>query len=112
VQSARSGKQNIAEGSKASRTSSEMELKLTNVARASLEQLLLDYYDFLRTRDHPAWDKNSKEALSSPHRLIHAPRRIGVRRFLLAHFPHHLLLCPLLTAHCSPIAPTPFATCV
>ncbi len=63
VQSARSGKQNIAEGSKASRTSSEMELKLTNVARASLEELLLDYYDFLRTRDHPAWDKNSKEAL-------------------------------------------------
>jgi hypothetical protein len=54
VRSARSGKQNIAEGSKASRTSSEMELKLTNVARASLEGLLLDYYDFLRTRDHPA----------------------------------------------------------
>ena len=63
VQAARSGKQNIAEGSKASVTSTEMELKLTNVARASLEELLLDYQDFLRVRDHPIWDKNSKEAL-------------------------------------------------
>jgi four helix bundle suffix protein len=63
VQAARSGKQNIAEGSKASKTSTEMELKLTNVARASLEELLLDYQDYLRVRDHPAWEKNSKEAL-------------------------------------------------
>lgn len=63
VQAARSGKQNIAEGSKASPTSTEMELKLTNVARASLEELLLDYQDCLRARDHAAWDKNSKEAL-------------------------------------------------
>ncbi|MBK1856376.1 four helix bundle protein [Verrucomicrobiaceae bacterium 5K15] len=63
VQAARSGKQNIAEGSKAAKTSSEMELKLTNVARASLEELLLDYQDYLRTRNHHIWDKNSKEAL-------------------------------------------------
>lgn len=63
VQSARSGKQNIAEGCKASVTSTEMELKLVNVARASLEELLLDYQDYLRVRDHPLWDKNSKEAL-------------------------------------------------
>ena len=63
VQAARSGKQNIAEGSKAAKTSSEMELKLTNVARASLEELLLDFQDYLRTRNHPIWDKNSKEAL-------------------------------------------------
>lgn len=63
VQAARSGKQNIAEGSKASTTSTEMELKLTNVARASLEELLLDYQDFLRVRDLQIWDKNSKEAL-------------------------------------------------
>ena len=63
VQAARSGKQNIAEGSKASVTSTEMELKLTNVARASLEELLIDYQDFLRVRDHPLWDKNSPEAL-------------------------------------------------
>jgi four helix bundle suffix protein len=63
VQAARSGKQNIAEGGKASVTSTETELKLTNVARASLEELLIDYQDFLRVRDLPLWDKNSKEAL-------------------------------------------------
>lgn len=63
VQAARSGKQNIAEGSKASVTSTEMELKLTNVARASLEELLLDDQDFLRVRDFPLWEKESKEAL-------------------------------------------------
>ena len=63
VQAARSGKQNIAEGSKASVTSTETEIKLTNVARASLEELLIDYQDFLRTRDQPLWDKDSKEAL-------------------------------------------------
>lgn len=62
VQAARSGKQNIAEGSKASLTSTETEIKLTNVARASLEELLIDYKDFLRVRDQPLWDKNSGEA--------------------------------------------------
>jgi four helix bundle suffix protein len=62
VQAARSGKQNIAEGSKASVTSTEMELKLTNVARASLEELLLDYQDYLRVRDHKFWEKDSVEA--------------------------------------------------
>jgi four helix bundle suffix protein len=62
VQTARSGKQNIAEGCKASGTSKEMELKLINVARASLEELLLDYEDYLRVRDLPLWDKDSKEA--------------------------------------------------
>lgn len=62
IQSARSGKQNILEGSKAAQTSKEMEIKLTNVARASLEELLADYRDFLRVRDHVIWDKVSKEA--------------------------------------------------
>ncbi len=62
VQAARSGKQNIVEGSKASGTSKEMEIKLTNVARASLEELLVDYRDFLRVRNHPIWEKDSKEA--------------------------------------------------
>jgi len=62
VQAARSGKQNIAEGSKASGTSKEMEIKLTNVARASLEELLIDYQDFLRVRDLRLWDKDSTEA--------------------------------------------------
>ena len=63
IQAARSGKQNIAEGSKASVTSTETEIKLMNVARASLEELLLDYQDFLRVRDFPQWEKDSKEAL-------------------------------------------------
>lgn len=63
VQAARSGKQNIIEGSKAGTTSKETEIKLTNVARASLEELLEDYRDYLRTRDHAIWDKDSKEAL-------------------------------------------------
>lgn len=63
VQAARSGKQNIAEGAKAAKTSTEMELKLTNVARASLEELMIDYKDYLRVREHPIWEKDSKEAL-------------------------------------------------
>lgn len=62
VQSARSGKQNILEGSKAGTTSKETEIKLTNVGRSSLEELLADYRDFLRVRDLPLWDKDSKEA--------------------------------------------------
>lgn len=55
VQAARSGKQNIAEGSKASMTSTETELKLTNVAKASLEELLIDYEDYLRVRNMEQW---------------------------------------------------------
>ena len=57
VQAARSGKQNIAEASAASGTSKEMEIKLTSVARASLEELLIDYRDFLRVRSLNEWDK-------------------------------------------------------
>ncbi|MDX2000356.1 MAG: four helix bundle suffix domain-containing protein [Thermoanaerobaculia bacterium] len=56
VQAARSGVQNIAEGSQASGTSKKMELKLTNVARASLEEPKLDYEDFLRQRGLPQWE--------------------------------------------------------
>ncbi len=63
VQAARSGKQNIVEGSMASGTSKETEIKLTNVARASQEELLEDYRDFLRTRGFVLWDKNSRAAL-------------------------------------------------
>lgn len=62
VQAARSGKQNIAEGSMASGTSRKTELKLIGVARASLEELLLDYQDFLRQRDLPLWGKDHPEA--------------------------------------------------
>ena len=64
VQAARSGVQNIAEGSVASGTSKKTELKLTNVARASLEELLLDYQDFLRQRGLRLWAKDSPEALA------------------------------------------------
>lgn len=60
VQAARSGKQNIAEGSMASATSREIEIKLTNVARASLEELRIDYEDFLRTRKLPIWEKEHR----------------------------------------------------
>jgi len=60
VQAARSGKQNIAEASMASATSKETEIKLTNVARASLEELLIDYEDFLRTRKLKIWEKEHR----------------------------------------------------
>jgi len=60
VQAARSGKQNIVEGSMASGTSKQMEIKLTNVARASLEELLTDYRDFLRTRGFSEWPKDHR----------------------------------------------------
>ncbi|MFN5901246.1 MAG: four helix bundle suffix domain-containing protein, partial [Planctomyces sp.] len=56
-------KQNIIEGCMASGTSKEMEIKLMNVARASLEELLEDYRDFLRVRGQVPWDKNSPEAV-------------------------------------------------
>jgi len=62
VQAARSGKQNIAEGSMASGTSKKTELKLVNVARASLEELLLDFEDFLRQRGLALWSKDRPTA--------------------------------------------------
>jgi len=68
-QMARSGKQNITEASMASATSKETEIKLTNVARASLEELLIDYEDFLRTQKLPIWEKN--------HRLVARLREIN-----------------------------------
>lgn len=69
VQAARSGVQNIAEGSMASATSKKSELKLTGVARASLEELLLDYQAFLRQRGLRLWAKNSSEALAVRRKL-------------------------------------------
>lgn len=62
VQAARSGRQNIAEGSRASATSSQTELRLVNVARASLDELLLDYEDFLRQRGLRQWGKDDPQA--------------------------------------------------
>lgn len=61
VQAARSGKQNIAEGSMASGTSKKTELKLIGVARASLEELLLDYQDYLRQHGLPLWRKDQTQ---------------------------------------------------
>jgi len=60
IQAARSGVQNIAEGSQASGTSKKTEIKLTNVARASLEELRLDYEDFLRQRGLPVWERSDE----------------------------------------------------
>lgn len=71
IQAARSGKQNISEGSEFSGTSKEVELKLINAARSSLEELLNDYEDFLRVRGLKRWEKDSKEA-----RFV---RRLGAR---------------------------------
>lgn len=65
VQAARSGKQNIAEGSSASTTSSETELKLMNVARASLQELLTDYEDYLRVRGKALWAVDSDKAVQT-----------------------------------------------
>ena len=60
VQAARSGKQNIAEGCAASTTSRETEIKLVNVAKASLQELLIDYEDFLRVRNLSQWSSNDQ----------------------------------------------------
>jgi four helix bundle suffix protein len=73
VQAARSGKQNIAEGSMASATSKKTELKLTSVARASLEELLLDYEDFLRQGRFAQWPKDHPKA-QFIRKLRHDPR--------------------------------------
>jgi len=64
VQAARSGRQNIAEGSCAAATSAKSEVLLTNVARSSLEELLLDYEDYLRHHALPQWGKDNSEAVS------------------------------------------------
>jgi four helix bundle suffix protein len=71
TQAARSGRQNIAEGSRASATSSQTELRLIGVARASLDELLLDYEDFLRQRKLRQWTKDDPEA--------QAVRSVGMR---------------------------------
>ncbi|MEN9362199.1 MAG: hypothetical protein RL095_3734 [Verrucomicrobiota bacterium] len=61
VQGARSGRQNIAEGSRVGTGSSQTEIRLVNVARASLDELLLDYEDFLRQKRHKMWEKTDAE---------------------------------------------------
>ena len=101
IQAARSGVQNIAEGSMASATSKKTELKLTGVARASLEELLLDYEDFLRQRRLRIWAKDSPEALavrrkyqsersdssdrsdaSDPYKILSAPPEVAANTLI------------------------------
>lgn len=65
IQAARSGKQNIAEGSAASNTWRETELKLTNVAKASLQEFLIDYEDYLRVRNLEQWSVNSTKTMQT-----------------------------------------------
>jgi len=76
IQAARSGRQNIAEGSRAAATSSQTELRLLNVARASLEELLLDFEDYLRHRHLPQWQQDSPDAQA----VREVPRRFRVDR--------------------------------
>ncbi|MBQ6227922.1 MAG: four helix bundle suffix domain-containing protein [Prevotella sp.] len=82
VQAARSGKQNIVEGCSASSTSSKTEIKLLNVAKASLQELLEDYIDFLHTRGHRRWEEGSVE--------YNAMRELGKKHNDPAYF---LALC-------------------
>lgn len=97
VQAARSGKQNILEGSQASGTSKEAEIKLINVARASLEELLEDYRDFLRVRGLALWDKNSKEARFVRRLGSEKNRSYGSYRTYIetrpAHVVANILIC-------------------
>ncbi|MFM2168003.1 MAG: hypothetical protein RIS79_2374 [Verrucomicrobiota bacterium] len=84
VQAARSGRQNIAEGNHAGAVSTKSEMELTNVARGSLEELLLDYQDYLRHRKLPLWPKTSREvsqvrALSQQVSAITDPEDAGDR---------------------------------
>jgi len=90
VQAARSGRQNIAEGSRAAATSSQTELRLVNVARASQEELLLDYEDFLRHHRSKMWKPDSAEAMA----VRNVPRKFKEDRAdqsdltdLTAHIP-------------------------
>lgn len=78
VQAARSGKQNIVEGCAASATSAKTEIKLVNVAKASLKELLEDYEDYLKVHGHPQWTEGSAE--------YEAMRRIGREHSDAAYF--------------------------
>jgi four helix bundle suffix protein len=83
VQAARSGKQNIAEGSMASGTSKKTELKLVGVARASLEELLLDYEDFLRQRGLKVWEKGDAKAKEVRNRTYRPDKTYGTYKDLV-----------------------------
>jgi four helix bundle protein len=96
VQAARSGKQNIAEGSAASSTSKEFEIKLMNVAKASLEELLPDYEDYLRTRQHRQWAPDSAE--------VTAMRKLGKEHNDTAYYMQLALTRPPETLPTWPLA--------
>ena len=94
VQAARSDKQNIVEGSKVSGTSKEAEIKLINVARASLEELLEDYKDFLRVRGLPLWQKDNREALFV--RKLGAQKNVSYKTYIETRSPEvvaNILIC-------------------
>jgi len=97
VQAARSGVQNIAEGSLASATSKKTELKLTNVARASLGELICDYEDYLRQHRLSIWEKSSPRVLAMRARLAGQLTRSGERTARSAQ-PEHEPLQAALTA--------------
>jgi restriction system protein len=115
VQAARSGRQNIGEGSQAAATSSESEMKLTNVARASLDELLLDYEDYLRQHQLPLWSKNEPTAIAvrqvagksgSPQASAYAlwlnhadPTVVANALICLIHQAHYLLDRQLAAQH-------------
>ena len=99
IQSARSGKKDILEGSKASVTSKETEIKLTNVARASLEELLDDYLDYLRVRDlpigtrapkKPATCERSDESSHRHSKITVSSVKRGRQRWWRTHDPRSL----------------------
>ena len=87
VQAARSGRQNIAEGSQASGTSKKTELKLVGVARASLEELLLDYQDFLRQRGLALWPKEHPTAQAGRRLAYEANRSYRTYQTYIEHSP-------------------------
>ena len=87
VQAARSGKQNIAEGSMASGTSKKTELKLVGVARASLEELLLDYQDFLRQRGLALWNKDHPTAQAVRKLVYQNNRTYGTYKTYIEEAP-------------------------
>ena len=94
IQAARSGKQNIIEGSKAPGTSKETEIKLNEVARASLEELLEDYRDFLRVRKAPLWPKDSREGLFV--RRLGAKKDVSHKTYIETRSPEvvsNILIC-------------------
>ena len=94
VQAARSGRQNIAEGSRAAGTSKNTELKLTNVARASLEELLLEYEDFLRQRNLKLWPKEFPQAQTIRKLCYNYPSYASYRSYLQeAESAANMLIC-------------------